>query len=103
MPEVSLDRPANRGKSSIVLDWKAHDKERSRLSYDVVVSVNGGDWGPIAYGLTQSKFVVDTATLAPGEYRVEVLALNSIRVGRSNQVTFQVERDHQPPGGKPWT
>jgi hypothetical protein len=100
VPEVYLDRPERHGKSSVVLDWKAHDKERSRLSYDVLVSTDGEQWGPIAYGLTESKFVVDTTALASGEYRVEVLALNSIRVGRSNQVTFRVERDHHPPGGK---
>jgi hypothetical protein len=34
--------------------------------------------------------VLDTGPLAPGEYVLEVSALNSIRIGKSNQVRFHV-------------
>ena len=50
----------------------------------------GERWWPAAYGLTENRFDVDTAPLASGEYVIKVLALNSIRVGESNQVTFRV-------------
>jgi hypothetical protein len=56
----------------------------------VLISPDGNDWWPAAYGLTAHEFVLDTSALPPGEYRIEVLALNSIRTGRSNQITFRV-------------
>ena len=40
-------------------------------------------------GLAEPEFDLDTGSLPRGEYEVEVLALNSIHVGRSNRVTVQ--------------
>jgi hypothetical protein len=42
--------------------------------------------------VTETELVLSTAGLAPGEYSAEVMALNSIRVGKSNPVRFRVER-----------
>lgn len=90
VPEVHLDRPEQTSKSSMVLRWKARDNERSTLNYTVMISPDGEQWWPTAYGLTQAELVLDPKLLGRGEYQVEVLALNSIRVGRSNRVTFRV-------------
>lgn len=90
VPKVRLDQPRTRG-TSVVLRWRAHDRERSKLTYAVLISPDGTDWWPAAYGLTKPEYTLNTASLARGEYMVEVLALNSIRMGRSNRVTFRVE------------
>lgn len=91
VPKVRLDRPRT-GKSSIALRWRAYDRERSRLTYAVLISPDGSEWWPAAYGLTKPEFELNSASLSRGEYQVEVLALNSIRMGRSNRATFRVER-----------
>jgi hypothetical protein len=73
-----------------VLDWRARDGDGSTLSYAVLVSPDGQEWWPAAYGVPESEYVLDTRYLPPGEYRVQVLAMNSIRVGRSNLATLRV-------------
>lgn len=90
VPKVRLDQPRTRG-TSVVLRWRAHDRERSKLTYAVLVSPDGTDWWPAAYGLRKPEYTLNTVSLARGKYMVEVLALNSIRMGRSNRVTFPVE------------
>jgi hypothetical protein len=90
VPDVYVDAPETREKSSLSMRWTASDREGSQLSYAVLISRDGMDWWPAAYGLTTPEFLLDTSELAPGEYRMEVLALNSIRMGRSNPITFRV-------------
>jgi hypothetical protein len=90
VPEVKLERPEPRGTSSVALRWRAADREHSALHYVVLISPDGTQWWPAAHGLTHSEYVLDTASLPKGDYQVEVLALNSIRVGKSNHVTFRV-------------
>lgn len=93
VPEVYVDPPETHGKASVVFRWRAFDREGSALNYVVMISPDGKQWWPAAYGLTHPEFALDTASLQRGDYRVEVLALNSIRVGKSNHATFRVERD----------
>ena len=90
VPEVRLDDPETKGDALLALRWTARDDEGSELTYAVMISQNGERWWPAAYGLTENRFDLDTAPLASGEYVIKVLALNSIRVGESNQVTFRV-------------
>jgi hypothetical protein len=89
VPEVYLEEPEVRGKSSVALRWCASDREESALTYAVLVSQDGEQWWPAAYGVVEPEHRL--MTLRPGEYRVQVLALNSIRVGRSNQGRFRVK------------
>jgi hypothetical protein len=91
VPEVYLDLNTQ-GEGAVVLHWKAQDREGAPLNYVVMISPDGKEWWPVAYGLTDTETVLDTTSLPQGEYRVEVWALNSIRLGKSNQTTFQVER-----------
>jgi hypothetical protein len=93
VPEVYLAKPEQKKESSVVLCWKARDKERSLLHYAVIISPDGEQWWPVGYWLVKAEFVLDTKALGSGEYQVEVLALNSIQVGRSNRMTFRVKRD----------
>ena len=58
----------------------------------MTIGLNETDRWPVADGLTNTELVLSTAGLAPGEDSAEVMALNSIRVGNSNPVTFRVER-----------
>ena len=90
VPEVRLAKPKQQRKN-VRLRWKARDKDVSRLSFAVMISPDGEQWFPAAYGLYQDEFLLDTNSLKRGEYQVEVLALNSIRVGRSNRAVFRVE------------
>jgi hypothetical protein len=96
VPEVRLAAPRSRGKASVVLDWTARDREGSALSYTVMISPDGAQWWPVAYGLSASEYALDTTPLAAGDYKAEVWALNSIRVGRSNQITFRVGDPRAP-------
>jgi hypothetical protein len=89
VPEVRLEPPTNEEKSSVRLRWRAHDREGSKLSYAVMVSPDGSEWWPAAYAITDPEFVLNIASLPRGDYQVEVLALNSIQVGRSNRVTVR--------------
>ena len=90
VPEVRLESEV-RG-DAVRLYWRAQDREQSPLSYTVTIGLNETDRWPVADGLTETELVLSTAGLAPGEYSAEVMALNSIRVGKSNPVTFRVER-----------
>ncbi len=92
VPQVVLNPPERRGKTSMALTWRAHDGEGSTLDYVILISPDGNQWWPVGFASAQPQFVLDTGELAPGEYRVEVLALNAIRVGRSNHVTLNVEK-----------
>ena len=89
VPDVYVEPPEPRGEA-MVLRWHAEDREKSALSYAVMISPDGTAWWPLAHGLTQTECVLDTASLPKGEYQVEVMALNSIRVGKSNHVTLRV-------------
>lgn len=89
VPEVRLEPAKPDGKSSVRLSWRAHDREGSELTYAVMISPDGTEWWPAAYSITEPEFVLNTGSLPRGEYEVEVLALNSIQVGRSNRVTVQ--------------
>ena len=91
VPEVRLDQPQQYGDASILCRWRARDREGSQLQYVVMVSPDGRQWWPAAYALTEAEYVLDTGPLAPGEYVLEVSALNSIRIGKSNQVRFHVD------------
>ena len=90
IPEVILDEPKLYGESSVELCWTARDNEGSKLTFMVMISPDGEDWLPAAHNLDQSEFVLNTESLDAGEYQVEVLGVNSIRVGHSNRVTFRV-------------
>jgi hypothetical protein len=89
VPEVYLEAPEAKANSSVALRWRAHDREGSALTYAVLVSPGGDQWWPAAFGLVESEYVLDARSLPPGEYRVQVLALNSIRVGRSNHAIWE--------------
>jgi hypothetical protein len=89
MPAIHVDDPGRKG-DLVALRWRARDDEGSELTYAVMISQNGESWWPAAYGLAEDRFNLDTGPLVSGEYVVKVLALNSIRVGVSNQVAFQV-------------
>jgi len=89
VPEVRLEPAKPDGKSSVRLSWRAHDREGSELTYAVMISPDGTEWWPAAYSITEPEYVLNTLSLPRGEYEVEVLALNSIQVGRSNRVTVQ--------------
>lgn len=89
VPDVTV-YPPELSEDAVLLRWNARDDEGSALTYVVLVSPNGTDWWPCAHGLTQPGFDLSTAPLSPGEYRVQVLALNSIRVGRSDVLTFSI-------------
>jgi hypothetical protein len=91
VPEVYLEAPEIRGQSLAVLRWRARDREGSALTYAVLVSPDGDQWWPAAYGVVESEHVLDTSAMQPGEYRVQIVALNSIRVGRSNPATLRVD------------
>jgi hypothetical protein len=41
--------------------------------------------------VSETEYAVDTGSLKPDEYRVQILALNAIRVGRSNVVTVRLD------------
>ena len=81
-----------RSASEVILRWRARDRDESDLKYVVTIGPGESQRWPVAYDLHEDEFVLDTTGLAPGEYRAEVMALNSIRVGRSNNVAFRVER-----------
>jgi hypothetical protein len=83
-------QPPELTEDAVLLRWNARDDEGSALAYVVLVSPNGTDWWPCAHGLTQPGLDLSTAPLTPGEYRVQVLALNSIRVGRSDVLTISI-------------
>jgi hypothetical protein len=90
VPEVRLEEPEIRGKSSAaMLRWRARDREGSALTYAVLVSPDGEQWWPAAYGVEKAELALETRGLPCGEYRVQVLAMNSIRVGRSNLATLR--------------
>jgi hypothetical protein len=95
VPEVHLEPPELRDNSDVVFRWSARDLDDSDLTYVVTVGPDESQRWPVAYDLQKTEFVFDKAGLAPGEYWAEVMALNSIRVGRSNQVTFRVERGQE--------
>jgi hypothetical protein len=91
VPQVYLDDLEQRSDGSIKLLWRAHDEEGSDLNYAVMISPEGERWWPVGHGLTEGGFEFATGKLGPGEYRAKVLALNQIRIGQSNVVTFRVE------------
>jgi hypothetical protein len=97
VPEVHLEPAEHSGTSEVVLRWRARDRDETDLKYVVTIGPDERQRWPVAYDLQRAELVFDTTGLAPGEYRAEVMALNSIRVGRSNQVAFRVER----PTGSP--
>ena len=88
VPEITLAEPSRDDKSYVALRWRARDKEGSSLRYVVTISPDGEQWWPVSPEISASDFVLDTSKLPPGDYQVEVLALNSIRMGRSNRVRF---------------
>ena len=90
VPEVYLENPETRGESSVALRWRARDREGSALTYAILISPDGDQWWPAAYGVAEPEYVLETRSLPPGEYRVQILALNSIRVGRSNHATLRI-------------
>jgi hypothetical protein len=90
VPEVRL-APPDRQKSRVALQWRAEDRERSALTYMVMITAEGQASWPIAHGLTDTEFAFDTRSLPDGEFYAEVWALNAIRVGKSNPVRFRVE------------
>jgi hypothetical protein len=90
VPEVYLEAPEAKAPSAVRLRWRAQDREGTALTYMVLISNDGESWWPAAHGLSTPEHEVDTRSLESGEYQVEVLALNSIRAGRSNRVTFRV-------------
>ncbi|HSE25618.1 MAG TPA: hypothetical protein VLB68_28395, partial [Pyrinomonadaceae bacterium] len=92
VPEVRLNQPKQVGQSTVRLRWTARDKEQSKLSYAVMISPDGEEWWPAAHNVAKAEFMLDTKPLKPGEYQAEILALNSIRVGRSNRAVFRVEK-----------
>ena len=91
VPEVQLERAEPRGGSEVVLRWSARDDDDSDLTYVVTIGPDESQRWPVAYDLQKTELVFDTAGLAPGDYLAEVMALNSIRVGRSYQVAFRAE------------
>jgi hypothetical protein len=90
VPEVYLETPERQGPS-VVFHWRARDREGSALTYAILVSPDGELWWPAAYGVSETEYAIDTGSLKPGEYRVQILALNAIRVGRSNEVTVRLD------------
>ena len=86
-----LHSPKIHGRTA-ELRWTARDDEDSKLTSVVMISPDGEQWWPLAHNLDHSEFVIDTESLESREYEVQVLALNSIRVGRSNCVTLRISR-----------
>lgn len=90
-PEVILDPPKIHGRTA-ELRWTARDDEDSKLTYVVLISPDGEQWWPVAHNLDEPELVIDTKSLESRKYEVQVLALNSIRVGKSNRVTLRISR-----------
>jgi hypothetical protein len=90
VPEVRLSDPIRADDEPFELRWTARDRENSDLTYVVLLSQTGERWWPAAYGLKENRLAIDRETLAGGEYLAKVLAINSIRVGTSEPVGFNL-------------
>ena len=90
VPEVHLTDPIRTDGEPLELRWTARDRDDSDLTYIVMLNQTGERWWPAAYGMRETRLAIDRDTLPGGEYLAKVLALNSIRVGTSEPVGFNL-------------
>ena len=63
------------------LVWEANDIDGDSLFYSVDYNVDGGNWVPIDWDLTEQQYTWNTSSLTPGEnYRIRVMANDGVNI-----------------------
>ena len=66
----------------ITIEWEGNDLDGDTLLYSVTYSLNGEDWVPIDWGLTEGELIWNTSGFAPSnEYKIKVVANDGINTG----------------------
>jgi len=85
-PTVQVISP-NGGESFVIgeqftIEWDAEDLDGNPLSFSVSYSMDGVEWSPIDWSLSESQYIWNTSGLSPSKnYMIRVMACDGINTG----------------------